>query len=467
MSGKALFEKIWDSHLIAEREGGEALLYVDRNVVHEGPFYAFDALAREKRQVHRPLQTIAFSDHYVPTTARALGAAGIKDGEARVMVEQLGRNSRATGIIHFGLQDEEQGIMHVAGPELGLCEPGMLMGGADSHTSTNGAFGLFGFGVGASQVKHILATQTLWFARPKNMRVTVDGALGPLVSGKDLILAIIAHIGIDGGIGHVIEYAGAAIRALSMEGRMTVCNMSIEAGARSGMICPDQTTYDYLAKTRYGPKGEDWKAALAYWKTLPTDADAQFDREVRIDGNALEPMVTWGTNQDEAIGISGLVPDPGSFADPARRERAAEAQAYMRIKPGTAMRDIAVDRVFIGSCTNARIEDLRIAATLAQGKKARVPTIVVPGSMSVKREAEREGLHEIFLAAGFEWRDAGCSMCTGSNGDKVPSGERCASTSNRNFEGRQGRGSMTHLVSPASAVAAAITGRLADAREIA
>jgi 3-isopropylmalate/(R)-2-methylmalate dehydratase large subunit len=312
-----------------------------------------------------------------------------------------------------------------------------------------------------------MATQTVWFAKPKTMRITVDGIPGALVTGKDLILAIIAHIGIDGGSGHVIEYAGSAISALSMEERMTVCNMSIEAGARSGMMSPDQKTWNYLAGCRYAPKGADLEAAMAFWRTLPTDAGARFDREVHIEGNAIEPMVTWGTNQDEAVGISGRVPDPASIADAGRRERAAVAQDYMRLKPGTAMRDVAVDRVFIGSCTNARLDDLRVAARLAQGRTARVPTIVVPGSRSVKRAAEREGLHEIFMAAGFEWRDAGCSMCTGSNGDRVPSGERCASTSNRNFEGRQGRGSLTHLVSPASAVAAAITGRLADPREFA
>ena len=465
--GTSLFEKIWESHVIAEREGGEALLYIDRNLLHEGPFYAFDALAKAGRKIHRPLQTLAFSDHYVPTTGRHLGSAGIKDGEARVMVEQLARNSLSTGIVHFGIDDAEQGVMHVAGPELGLCEPGMIMAGADSHTSTNGAFGIFGFGVGASQVTHIMATQTVWFARPKTMRISVDGTPGALVTGKDLILAIIAQIGIDGGSGHVIEYAGSAISALSMEERMTVCNMSIEAGARSGMMSPDQKTWDYLAGCRYAPKGPDLEAAMAFWRTLPTDVDACFDREVLIDGNAIEPMVTWGTNQDEAVGISGRVPDPTSIADAGRRERAAVAQDYMRLKPGTAMRDVAVDRVFIGSCTNARLDDLRVAARLAQGRTARVPTIVVPGSRSVKGAAEREGLHEIFMAAGFEWRDAGCSMCTGSNGDRVPSGERCASTSNRNFEGRQGRGSLTHLVSPASAVAAAITGRLADPREFA
>ncbi|MBL8383210.1 MAG: 3-isopropylmalate dehydratase large subunit [Burkholderiales bacterium] len=466
-AARTLFDKIWDAHVITSREGGESLVYVDRNLVHEGPFYAFDALSSEGRSVHRPRQTLAFSDHYVPTAGRDRGSAGIADPEARVMVEQLARNARATGIVHYGMDHPAQGIMHVVGPELGLCQPGMIVSGADSHTSTHGAFGIFGFGVGASQVKHILATQTVWVSKPRRMRVTVAGTPGPLVSAKDIILAVIAEIGIEGGNGHVIEYAGTAIEALSMEGRMTVCNMSIEAGARSGLIAPDRKTWDYLAACPHAPKGADWDAALAFWRTLPGDAGARFDRDVQIDGARIEPMVTWGTNQDEAVGIGGVVPDPRAFADAARRERAARALEYMDLAPGTALRDVAIDRVFIGSCTNARLEDLRIAASLAQGRRARVPTLVVPGSRTVKRAAEAEGLHEVFLAAGFEWRDAGCSMCTGSNGDRVPAGERCASTSNRNFEGRQGRGSRTHLVSPAAAVAAAVTGRLADPRALA
>jgi 3-isopropylmalate/(R)-2-methylmalate dehydratase large subunit len=465
---KTLFEKIWHLHLVARpQDSAESLLYVDLNLVHEGPFYAFDGLRQERRPVHRPEQTVAFADHYVPTTRRDQGVAAIADAEARVMVEQLARNAAATRIVHFGLEHPEQGIMHVVGPELGMAQPGLLVSGADSHTSTYGAFGVLGFGVGASQVKHILATQTVWYRKPKVMRITVEGAVPPHVTAKDLILAIIAKVGIGGAVGHVIEYAGSAIRALSMEGRMTVCNMSIEAGARAGMIAPDEKTYAYLKGRRHVPQGAAWEQARAFWQTLPSDPGASFDREVSLDASVLEPMVTWGTNQDEAVPVSARVPDPASFADPERRKRAQAALDYMELAPGTPVASIRVDRVFIGSCTNARLEDLREAARIARGRKAVVPAIVVPGSTSVKRAAEAEGLHEVFLHAGFEWRDPGCSMCTGSNGDKVPAGERCASTSNRNFEGRQGRGSRTHLVSPAMAAASAISGRLADVRELA
>ena len=464
---KTLFDKIWDLHLIAQPEvDGEALLYVDWNLVHEGPFYAFDGLRQEERPVRRPAQTLAFADHYVPTTRRALGSAGVADPEARTMIEQLAANAERTQIIHFGMQHRQQGVMHVVGPELGLAQPGMLISGADSHTTTYGAFGALGYGVGASQVKHILATQTVWYRRPKQMRITVDGVLPEGVTAKDLILAIIARIGIGGAQGHVIAFEGSAIAALSMEARMTVCNMALESGARAGMIAPDQTTYDYLRACQYAPKGAAWDAALAFWKALPADAGAQYDAEVRLDASSLAPMVTWGTNQDEAVPVNGRVPDPASIADPERRARAVAALNYMQLAPGTALPDISIDRVFIGSCTNGRIEDLRAAAHVARGRKAAVPAIVVPGSMSVKRMAEAEGLDQVFLAAGFEWRDPGCSMCTGSNGDKVPAGERCASTSNRNFAGRQGRGSRTHLVSPAMAAAAAVSGRLVDVREL-
>ncbi|HEY4372229.1 MAG TPA: 3-isopropylmalate dehydratase large subunit [Burkholderiales bacterium] len=468
MNGKTLFDKIWGSHLIAEREGGEGLLYVDRNLLHEGPFYAFDALAKESRKVHRPLQTLAFSDHYVPTTARALGSAAIRDGEARVMVEQLARNSRATGIVHFGLEDDEQGVMHVAGPELGLCEPGMLMAGADSHTSTNGAFGLFGFGVGASQVKHILATQTVWFARPRTMRITIDGTLSPLVSGKDLILAIIAAIGIDGGIGHIIEYAGSAIRGLSMEGRMTVCNMSIEGGAKAGLIAPDQTTFDYIKGRPYAPAGDEWDAALADWKTLRTDDGAVFDHEEIFDGAEIEPHISWGTNPGQVIPLSGRVPSPDSFVDPTLRNAAERALEYMDLTAGTPMRDVGVDVIFIGSCTNGRIEDLRAVAEVVQGHQVAsgLRTFVVPGSHRVKDQAEAEGLDVIFRDAGFDWREPGCSMCLGMNPDTLAPGERSASTSNRNFEGRQGRGGRTHLVSPAVAAATAIAGHFASPEDL-
>jgi len=462
MVARTLFEKIWDLHLVAQPQGSaESLLYVDWNLVHEGPFYAFDGLKQDGRAVRRPLQTLAFADHYVPTLKRELGTAGIADAEARVMVEQLERNAAATNIVHFGIGHPQQGIMHVVGPELGFAQPGLLISGADSHTSTYGAFGALGFGVGASQVQHILATQTVWYKKPRNMRITVEGALPANVTAKDLILAIIGKIGIGGAVGHVIEYAGSAIAGLSMEGRMTLCNMSIEAGARAGMVAPDRTTYDYLRGRERVPKGAQWEAALALWQSLPSDPGAKFDREVSLDAAALEPMATWGTAQDEVAPLSGRVPDPASFSDPERRARSEAALSYMELKPGTPLKDVKVDRVFIGSCTNARIEDLREAALVVKGRHATVPAIVVPGSMGVKRAAEAEGLHEVFLAAGFEWRAPGCSMCTGSNGDRVPAGERCASTSNRNFEGRQGRGSRTHLVSPATAAAVAITGTLA------
>ena len=464
---RTLFDKIWDLHLIAQpAPKGEALLYVDWNLVHEGPFYAFDGLKQSGRKLRRPLQTLAFADHYVPTTQRELGSAGASDSEARNMIDQLEANAKRTQIVHWGINHNQQGIMHVVGPELGLAQPGMLISGADSHTTTYGAFGALGYGVGASQVEHILATQTVWYLRPKQMRINVTGHLPIGVTAKDLILAIIAKIGIGGGAGHVIEFAGSTISALSMEARMTLCNMSLESGARAGMIAPDDTTFSYLHATQYAPKGPAWDKALQFWKTLPTDDDARNDIEHSIDASELEPMVTWGTNQDEAVPVSGRVPDPANFSDPKRRVRGEAALQYMQLKPGMAIQDIKIDRVFIGSCTNGRIEDLREAAQVAKGRKAVVPTLVVPGSMSVKRAAEAEGLDKLFIEAGFEWRSPGCSMCTGSNGDKVPAGERCASTSNRNFVGRQGPGSRTHLVSPAMAATAAISGHLADVRTL-
>ena len=464
---RTLFDKIWDLHLIAQpAPKGEALLYVDWNLVHEGPFYAFDGLKQSGRKLRRPFQTLAFADHYVPTTQRELGSAGASDSEARNMIDQLEANAKRTQIVHWGINHNQQGIMHVVGPELGLAQPGMLISGADSHTTTYGAFGALGYGVGASHVEHILATQTVWYLRPKQMRINVTGHLPIGVTAKDLILAIIAKIGIGGGAGHVIEFAGSTISALSMEARMTLCNMSLESGARAGMIAPDDTTFSYLHATQYAPKGPAWDKALQFWKTLPTDDDARNDIEHSIDASELEPMVTWGTNQDEAVPVSGRVPDPANFSDPKRRVRGEAALQYMQLKPGMAIQDIKIDRVFIGSCTNGRIEDLREAAQVAKGRKAVVPTLVVPGSMSVKRAAEAEGLDKLFIEAGFEWRSPGCSMCTGSNGDKVPAGERCASTSNRNFVGRQGPGSRTHLVSPAMAATAAISGHLADVRTL-
>lgn len=465
---RTLFEKIWDLHLVAHPDPeGEALLFVDWNLVHEGPFYAFDALRHSGRTVRHPNQTLAFADHYVPTVNRQLASAGASDPEARAMIDQLAANADRTQIIHWGIDSPQQGIMHVVGPELGLAQPGMLISGADSHTTTYGAFGALGYGVGASQVEHILATQTVWYRRPKQMRIEVTGSLPPGVSAKDLILFIIAKIGIDGATGHVIEFAGSAIRALSMEARMTLCNMSLESGARAGIIAPDEVTFAYIRQCKFAPKGADWDAALQFWRSLPSDPGSTTDSEHLFDASLVEPMVTWGTNQDEAVAVSGEVPNPDRFSDPKRRERAQAALGYMRLEPGVAIRDIEINRVFIGSCTNGRLEDLREAARVAAGRRAVVPALVVPGSMMVKRAAEAEGLDKVFTGAGFEWRSPGCSMCTGSNGDRVPPGERCASTSNRNFVGRQGPGSRTHLVSPAMAAAAAVTGRLTDARALA
>jgi 3-isopropylmalate/(R)-2-methylmalate dehydratase large subunit len=461
-----LFEKIWDRHVVTRGAGGDALLFVDRHYVHEGSFHAFNALARDGHGVRRPNQIFAFDDHYVPTTGRERSIAGVADAEARGLIENIARNTAKFGIRHFHIDDARQGIVHVVPPELGLTLPGFVINCGDSHTSTHGAFGAFAFGIGASQVKQVLATQCIWQARPKTMRVTVQGMLGPGVTAKDVILAVIAKIGIGGAQGHVIEYAGPVFAALSMEGRMTVCNMSIEAGARAGMIAPDDTTYSYLAGRPYAPEGKVWDQALAYWRTLPSDGDAQFDRDASLDAAAIEPMVTWGTNPEEGVGVSARVPDPAQERDPVRRARMESSLAYMGLAPGTPVSAIAIDRVFIGSCTNSRLEDLRAAAGVVKGRKAVVPAIVSPGSRTVKRAAEDEGLDRIFREAGFEWRDAGCSMCVGINGDQVPAGSRCASTSNRNFEGRQGKGARTHLVGPAMAAAAALTGRITDVRKL-
>jgi len=463
---QTLFGKIWDRHVITQGAGGDALLFVDRHYLHEGSFHAFAALDREGRKARRPQQCFAFDDHYVPTVGREQGVAGVTDAEGRHLIENLARNAAKHGIRHYSLDDNANGIVHVVAPELGITQPGLVINCGDSHTSTHGALGAFAFGVGASQVKQVLATQCLWQKKPKTMRITVDGTLASGVTAKDVILAIIAKIGIGGAQGHVIEYAGSAIRGLSMEGRMTVCNMSIEAGARAGLVAPDDTTYQYLAGRPFAPKGELWDKALAYWKTLPSDTDASFDREVSLDAAAIEPMVTWGTSPEEGVPVSGRVPDPAQATDPVRRARIEAALAYMGLTPGVPVTDIAFDRVFIGSCTNSRLEDLRAAAAIVKGRKAVIPAIVSPGSRTVKRAAEAEGLDRIFTAAGFEWRDAGCSGCVGINGDLVPAGERCASTANRNFEGRQGKGARTHLVSPTMAVAVALTGRVTDVRTL-
>jgi 3-isopropylmalate/(R)-2-methylmalate dehydratase large subunit len=463
---KTIFEKIWDTHVVAEREDGECLLYIDRLLLQENSFHAFDKLRRENRQVRNPDQAFAFSDHYVPTLNRERGLDAIADPEIRNMVEIIEADARQYDIELFGLGDVRQGILHVVGPEQGITQPGLVIAGADSHTSTHGALGAYAFGVGASEVAHTLAVQGLWRARPKTMRVTVADPIPAGTTSKDLILTIIGKVGVDGAVGHVIEYAGPGIAALSVEQRMTVCNMSIEAGARAGLVSPDQKVFDYVKGRPYAPQGELWDRALAYWRTLPSDPDAGYDRDITVNADEIAPMVTWGTNPEQVAPVTGRVPDPAGESDKQRRSRMEKALAYMDLAPGTDIRNIEIDRVFIGSCTNSRIEDLRAAAAVARGRSTKVPAMVVPGSGLIKKQAEDEGLHEVFLAAGFEWREPGCSMCVAINGDMLQPGERCASTSNRNFEGRQGRGGRTHLVSPSMAAAAAITGRFTDVREL-
>lgn len=461
-----MFDKIWMSHVILERLGGDALLHIDRNFVHEGSFHAFGALAKDGRKVRKPRQTFAVADHYVPTVGRERGIEAAEDEDARNMIRLLEENCRVNDIAHFGIDDERQGIVHVIGPELGITQPGLTITCGDSHTSTHGALGAYAFGTGASQLKQILATQCLWLKKPKTLRITVDGILPPGVTGKDVVLAIIAKIGTAGATGHVIEFAGSAIRGLSVEGRLTVCNMAIEAGGRAGMIAPDDKVYDYLHGRPYSPKDADWDRAVAQWRSLPSDAGAKFDREVTLDGAKLEPMLTWGTSPEEALPVSGRIPDPKSLGDANQRAHAEQALAYMDLKPGTPLTDIKIDRAFIGSCTNGRIEDLRAAAVVLKGRKAAIPAWVSPGSTALKKQAEAEGLHKIFLDAGVEWRASGCSSCAAMNGDKVPPGMRSASTSNRNFEGRQGKGARTHLMSPAMTAAAIVTGRVTDVRAL-
>ncbi len=466
MTAQTMFEKIWNSHVVAEEEG-EILLYVDRALIHEGSSHAFAALARNKQTVARPLQVFAFTDHYVPTTGREKGVAGIAVDEIRNMVIGQQNNAEKHGIQLFGFDDPRQGILHIVPPEQGITQPGLLICGADSHTSTHGAFGCIAFGIGASDMTHVMATQATWQRKPKTLRITVDGRLGFGVAPKDIILAVIAKIGAEGGVGHAIEYAGAAFRSMSMEGRMTVCNMSIEAGARCGMIAPDDTTFAYMAGRPFAPKeGAEWDAAMARWKVLPSDADAKFDREVSLDAAQIEPMVTWGVNPEMAGAVGGKVPDPKNAPDERRRSDWTMAQEYMGLTAGMALTDIRIDRVFIGSCTNSRIEDIRAAAEVAKLGRAVVPAWVVPGSKVVKAQAEKEGLDRILLDAGFEWRDPGCSMCTAINGDQLKPDERCASTSNRNFRNRQGPGGRTHLVSPAMAAAAALKGHFIDVRDL-
>jgi len=462
MTHLTLFEKIWRDHVVTEQDGA-ALLYVDRNFVHEGSFHAFANLWHAGRTVRRPHQTFGFADHYVPTKDRD---RPIADPEIANMVELFDVNTARAGIESYNLADRRQGIVHVVGPELGLTQPGLVIVCGDSHTSTHGALGALAFGIGASELEHVLSTQTIWQKRPKTMRIAVEGALPTGVTAKDVILGIISRIGTAGAVGHVIEYAGSAIRGLSIEGRLTLCNMSIEAGARAGMVAPDDTTYAFLAGRPKAPQGKDWDTALAQWRALPSDPDARFDREIALAAADLAPTVTWGTSPEDALPITGRVPDPAQCADPGKRAGIERALGYMGLTPGMALTDIAVDRVFIGSCTNSRLEDLRAAAAIATGRKAIVPAMVVAGSQQVKRDAEAEGLDRIFTAAGFEWREPGCSMCVGMNGDLVAAGQRCASTSNRNFEGRQGKGARTHLMGPAMAAAAAVTGRLTDVRKL-
>ncbi|MFP5376704.1 MAG: 3-isopropylmalate dehydratase large subunit [Acidimicrobiia bacterium] len=464
---RTLSEKVWDRHVVRAAEGEPDLLYVDLHLVHEvtSP-QAFDGLRLAGRRVRRPDLTLATMDHNVPTTGG--GEAAVADPVSRRQMEVLAANCAEFGVPLYPMGHRNQGIVHVIGPELGLTQPGMTIVCGDSHTSTHGAFGALAFGIGTSEVEHVLATQTLPQRRPGTMAVTVEGELAPGVTAKDVILAVNGRIGTSGGMGSVIEYRGSAIRALSMEGRMTVCNMSIEGGARAGMVAPDDTTFAYLEGRPFAPSGAAWERALDDWRTLAGDAGARFDKVVGLDAAAVVPHVSWGTNPAQVAPLDGTVPDPDTFLDPAERDAARRALAYQGLTPGTPLREVEVDTVFIGSCTNARMEDLRAAASVVEGRrvKAGVRALVVPGSALVKAEAEREGLDRVFRAAGFEWRAAGCSMCLAMNPDKLAPGERCASTSNRNFEGRQGAGGRTHLVSPAVAAATAVAGRFAGPGEL-
>ncbi|MBA4049108.1 MAG: 3-isopropylmalate dehydratase large subunit [Sphingomonas sp.] len=473
MTPRTLYEKIWNAHVVARQDDGTCLLYIDRHLVHEvtSP-QAFAGLRAAGRRVRRPELTLAVPDHNVPTTRR-IDATGqpipIADPASAAQLAALDTNAREFGLRYIPDGAAAQGIVHVVGPEQGFTLPGTTLVCGDSHTAAHGALGALAFGIGTSEVEHVLATQTLRLAPSRTMEVQVDGALGFGVSAKDLILAIIGRIGAAGGTGHVIEYRGAAIRALSMEGRLTIANMSIEAGARSGLIAPDDMTFAYLKGRPMAPAGADWDRAVASWRTLATDEGARFDKSVTIDAATIAPTVTWGTSPEDTAPINGVIPDPDSFADPAKRAAAAQSLAYMGLRAGTPLTDVAVEHVFIGSCTNSRIEDLRAAAAVIGNRRVHggiKQALVVPGSRLVKQQAEAEGLDRIFTAAGFDWREPGCSMCLAMNPDKVPPGERCASTSNRNFQGRQGPGARTHLLSPAMAAAAAITGRLSDVREL-
>lgn len=468
MTGTTLYDKIWNAHLVDEQADGNCLLYVDRHLVHEvtSP-QAFEGLRMANRRPRAPHKTLAVADHNIPTSDRAGGVAAIADPESKLQIQTLEANCAEFGIEYLQMDDIRQGIVHVAGPEQGFTLPGLTIVCGDSHTSTHGAFGALAHGIGTSEVEHVLATQTLIQSKAKNFRINVIGDAPDYVTAKDIALAIIGEIGTAGGTGCVLEYAGPAIEALSVEGRMTLCNMSIEAGARAGLVAPDEKTFAYLKGRAKAPSGDDWEKSVAYWQTLKSDDDAVFDKEITIDAANLPPLVTWGTSPQDVISITGKVPDPSALSDEGRRRATERALDYMGLTAGTPMQEVSIDRVFIGSCTNSRIEDLRAAAQVVQGHKvaASVSAMVVPGSGLVKQQAEEEGLDKIFIEAGFDWREPGCSMCLAMNADKLAPGERCASTSNRNFEGRQGRGGRTHLVSPAMAAAAAIAGHFIDIRD--
>ena len=463
---KTLFDKIWDTHLVNVQDDGTCLIYIDRHLIHEvtSP-QAFEGLRDAGREPRRPDLTLAVVDHDVPTTDRT---KPIEDDDARLQIEALRKNCAEYGIQMFDIDDIRQGIVHVIGPEQGFTLPGTTIVCGDSHTATHGAFGALAFGIGTSEVEHVLATQTLLQSPLQNMRITVDGDLLPGVTAKDLILAVIGEIGTAGGTGYVIEYAGQAIRDLTMEGRMTVCNMTIEAGARAGLVAPDEKTFEYLKGRPMSPKAGTWEQAEAYWRTLPSDEGATYDKDVTLNAADIVPQVTWGTSPEDVVPITATVPSPDDFDDPAKREAVKMALEYMDLSPGTPMMEIPIDFAFVGACTNGRLEDIRAAAAIAKGRKVAdgVTALIVPGSGLIKEQAEQEGLADILIDAGFEWREPGCSMCLAMNPDKVPPGKRCAATSNRNFKGRQGRDSRTHLVSPAMAVAAAVTGKLTDVREL-
>ena len=456
-----IIDKLWAAHEILRREDGDSLLWVDRHYVHEGSFHAFGKLVERGVPVAEPGLTFGVADHYVPTRG---SRRDIANPELARMVRQVEENTAKHGVALFGLDDPRQGIVHVVGPEQGLTLPGLLIVCGDSHTSTHGALGAYAFGIGASEVAHVLMTQTIWQKKPPRMRIAVSGRAAPGIGAKDIVLAIIARIGADGATRHAIEFAGPAIRALSIEGRLTLCNMSIEAGARCGMVAPDEATFNYLKGRPYAPQGSLFDGAVEQWSALVTDADAEFDRDVALDAAAIAPTITWGTSPEDALPIDGNAPDPARESDPARASYLRGALEYMGIAPGQRLTDIAVDRVFIGSCTNSRIEDLRAAAAVLAGRTSKVPGLVSAGSSLIKMQAEQEGLDRIFLDAGLEWGESGCSMCVGINGDLVAPGERCASTTNRNFRGRQGPGARTHLMSPAMVAAAAVAGHLADVR---